>query len=111
MTPQETTDSCARCRFWVESEPGYGAECRRRAPVAMLKAYRNGMGDPGQMVVTRWPHTDSDHWCGEHEPKAHEAIIADCWCDHDGCEELATVALPPPRNGVWCMAHEPRRER
>lgn len=62
---------CGTCRFW-KSPAGKINECRIRAPqtVAQIDGYN---GDAGLCIdtrlVTRWPETHREDWCGEWEPE------------------------------------------
>ena len=63
MNTDTTTreETCASCRHWKSSTTTEG-ECRRRPPQAIVF---NVGGD--EKVVTRFPATSSDDWCGEFE--------------------------------------------
>jgi len=54
--------ACQNCRYWHDdSEDGKGL-CRRYPPVVLWEAR-------DEEVVTWWPETHEDYWCGEYEQR------------------------------------------
>lgn len=57
-------DTCDTCRFWVEDfEPGSegrSGECKAGPPTALVC---------GEDIITLWPCTEPEKWCGAHKPR------------------------------------------
>lgn len=60
------SESCASCRFWNgEPDAKWGeAACRIRAP----RAYPQSDPSYVSSVITVWPETRYNDWCGEYQP-------------------------------------------
>lgn len=64
-------DQCGNCRFWnpvrAYDHDRTGAhqlgDCRRHAPLWSAGSYL-------RHESRKWPHTQTDHWCGDYEPSA-----------------------------------------
>jgi hypothetical protein len=53
-------ERCEACRFWEDVGEGYG-HCHRLPPVPL------GSGE--STLMTAWPETKADDWCGEFFPR------------------------------------------
>lgn len=59
-------EKCYTCRFWKNRDTAYGeGECRRYAPRPTTKPRTTGDGET-LPVLTYWPETSQDDWCGEY---------------------------------------------
>jgi hypothetical protein len=66
-------ESCLTCKYWLapdkEGEPGY---CRRHPPKAFMiqrqgaKLLLNGPAPTETTMMTNFPPTNADIWCGEY---------------------------------------------
>ncbi len=54
---------CKDCENWNPQRDEAG-QCRAHVPSAALVPSQ-GIGGPGLAVVTYWPETKPDDWCGE----------------------------------------------
>jgi hypothetical protein len=52
--------TCSNCKFWKEYVQS--GTCQKHPPVIV---------PTGNEYVTRFPVTNSDDWCGEHEYSSH----------------------------------------
>ena len=81
----EMKNECRNCRFWEPFGSAHeGArktakdgECRRYAPKARsmhLFQFPTGTepSEAGAMLMTHFPNTLPDEWCGEHEQPVYE---------------------------------------
>ena len=65
------TKDCTTCGFWRLLPEGGAGECLRHAP-SVFSVQRPGLlGKPPQpALMTIWPRTNPDHWCGDYLPGA-----------------------------------------
>lgn len=67
--------TCETCRFWVDMRsvdrmPHAGVCCRNPPmPVTSEYAWRGASYLEADRASAVWPCTDTDDWCGEHQPK------------------------------------------
>jgi|GEM_PF-609111 len=84
------TTTCQTCRFWNDCLYGRGG-CRRYAPRPFVD---------GEKGMTLWPFTESDDWCGEHQPIAAETTtVTFTPCPHCGLHHgtlPCIISAPPP---------------
>lgn len=64
LTVWSEQESCANCRFFWAS--GIRNECRRRAPSHFVVTNSEG-GETMSTVISGWPMTNTDDWCGDYE--------------------------------------------
>ena len=70
--PKPNNQSCANCLFYQPEEPvqiGQSSDCRAHPPqVALIPVMEQalaGVQRQGMQLLTYWPKTNRDHWCGE----------------------------------------------
>jgi hypothetical protein len=72
-----TTETCQNCRFWVQDcqmdklNPANFGHCRRYPPTLFAAEYAHEKGKVDDLLYhsCRWPVTNRNERCGEHEPK------------------------------------------
>lgn len=63
---------CKTCVSWNKGENNRG-QCRSQVPRAELIPVQ-GIGGQGLSVVTFWPETSANDWCGDYLVDEHEPV-------------------------------------
>jgi hypothetical protein len=66
--PEEgESPACLTCRFYEPPQAALYSQCRRRAPVVVVKRLVEPDGAYKDDAESEWPNTSAEEWCGEWE--------------------------------------------
>ena len=72
---------CRNCRFWGPPNDNirndntpYAYDCKRHAPIAYKAEQWPGRYYPMDDIITRYPITSGQDWCGDFEPYIKERL-------------------------------------
>lgn len=86
--------TCATCR-WFALDPAFNNGlgcCRRYAPRPMF-----AKSESVQAMVTSWPYTDTEKWCGEHAPRVVVGV------DFGAGDDRTVIVVPTAEELVSVM--------